>query len=209
MSMHDIASSVSAPRHHNREHARPLPRLSRRGSMLLDRTDLLPRHTSIISTSPSPNIPSKPKPKPAPIPPLRTFTNHLGSSGASASFPPLARWTTGWCEIFWMSGRRFGSGCMHWVIRSVRAGLRGERSTTEKSPDRRDWNGAPFSGTQMFVDTSRTTTPKLLFHQLCLTVRIGLNPPEDIGGHDELAPQHLRRHVSPISFSLKLLLPSA
>jgi hypothetical protein len=60
-----------------------------------------------------------------------------------------------------MQGRLDGSECMQLVMRSVRAGDKGDRSTTVKSFVRNACHGAPPSGTQMLVETSRMTRPKL------------------------------------------------
>ena len=58
-------------------------------------------------------------------------------------------------------GLRDGSMAMQLVIRSARAGERGERSTTVKSLDRSACHATPPSGTQMLVATSKRTRPKL------------------------------------------------
>lgn len=93
--------------------------------------------------------------------PARTSISHPFSSGARASLPFRARWTTGWLTTFSIVGRRAGSADMQEIMRSQRAGESGDRSTTEKSFSRRACQGAPPSGTQMFVAISRTTRPKL------------------------------------------------
>jgi len=86
---------------------------------------------------------------------------HRGSSGANASLPVRARWTIGCVTICSIVGLQLGSAAIHVIIRSVSAGESGDRSTTLKSFVRRACHGAPPSGTQILVDTSRMTRPKL------------------------------------------------
>ena len=118
-----------------------------------------------------------------PLPPVNTSTNHLGSSGAKASFPFLALWTIGCPTICWIVGLDPGSADMHWMIKSLNAGERGDRSTTLKSLLRNACHAAPPSGTHMLVDTSRMTKPKLRINKRSRNKRI--DSPENIRSHDE------------------------
>lgn len=47
-------------------------------------------------------------------------------------------------------------------MRSARAGDKGDKSTIVKSSIRSDCHAGPSVGTQMFVETSRITRPKLI-----------------------------------------------